>query len=98
MIFKFKINLIGLSNPPVWRRVEVPAEMDFLSFHIVIQKIFGWENCHLWSFEPRRKRGQRTTFRIEDPNENFDSMFGFDAIVASETNLNEMFPKIKELV
>jgi hypothetical protein len=38
------------SNPPIWRRVLVPAGMELEDLHDVIQAVFGWDNCHLHQF------------------------------------------------
>ncbi|MDD7597728.1 MAG: plasmid pRiA4b ORF-3 family protein [Prevotella sp.] len=48
--YQFKIKLRGISNPPVWRRVLVPANFTFSGFHAVIQEAFGWWNEHLYCF------------------------------------------------
>ncbi|OUQ05193.1 hypothetical protein B5E92_12315, partial [Erysipelatoclostridium sp. An15] len=36
------------SSQPMWRRVIVPEKLTFNSLHLVIQKIFAFENCHLY--------------------------------------------------
>ncbi len=48
--YQFKIKLRGITNPPVWRRVLVPANFTFSGFHAVIQEAFGWWNEHLYNF------------------------------------------------
>ena len=48
--YQFKIKLRGISKPPVWRRVLVPANFTFTGFHAVIQEAFGWWNVHLYCF------------------------------------------------
>ena len=48
--YQFKIKLRGITNPPVWRRVLVPANFTFSGFHAVIQEAFGWWNEHLYCF------------------------------------------------
>lgn len=48
--YQFKIKLRGISKPPVWRRVLVPANFTFSGFHAVIQEAFGWWNEHLYCF------------------------------------------------
>lgn len=52
MTFQFKIQLKDVTKPPVWRKIKVPAQFDFLKFHEVIQAAFGWENYHLFEFSP----------------------------------------------
>lgn len=50
LTYQFKIKLRGITNPPVWRRVLVPANFTFSGFHAVIQEAFGWWNEHLYCF------------------------------------------------
>ncbi len=49
-ILRIKISLIGVSKPPVWRRLLVPADIRLDRFHEVIQAAMGWENYHLHVF------------------------------------------------
>ena len=37
-------------DPPVWRRVIVPATWDLAQLHLVIQAAFNWWNYHLHEF------------------------------------------------
>lgn len=48
-----KIQLRGVSKPPLWREVRVPADINFLQLHEIIQILFGWGNYHLWQFEDK---------------------------------------------
>ena len=48
-----KIQMKGVVKPPMWREVEVPADMTFLDLHEVIQCVVGLENGHLWQFNER---------------------------------------------
>ena len=50
MAFYFKIQLVGVTKPPVWRKIVVPETISMLKFHEVIQAAFGWENSHLFEF------------------------------------------------
>ena len=52
MAFQFKIQLRGITNPPVWRKLLVPEQFSFLQFHDVIQAAFGWNGTHLFRFSP----------------------------------------------
>ena len=53
LTYQFKIKLRGITKPPVWRRVLVPANFTFSGFHAVIQEAFGWWNVHLYCFSDR---------------------------------------------
>lgn len=48
---KLKIQMRGVSKPPMWREVLVPADFNFSQLHYVIQAAMGLCNCHLWQFE-----------------------------------------------
>jgi hypothetical protein len=50
-ILQLKIGLVGVSKPPVWRRVLVPATIRLNRLHDVIQIAMGWEDSHLHAFE-----------------------------------------------
>ena len=50
MTYQFKIQIKGITKPPVWRRVLVPDTFTFQQFHFLIQEVFGWENVHLYVF------------------------------------------------
>jgi Predicted metal-binding protein related to the C-terminal domain of SecA len=51
--FQFKIQIEGITKPPVWRRVIVPDTLTFEQFHLVIQAAFGWADFHLFQFCPQ---------------------------------------------
>lgn len=53
MAYQFKIQLINVTKPPVWRQVIVPERITFHKFHQLIQLVFGWENSHLYQFSPK---------------------------------------------
>lgn len=38
-------------EPPVWRRVRVPAAYTLAGLHHVVQPSFGWTDSHLHAFE-----------------------------------------------
>lgn len=50
-ILQLKIGLLGVSKPPVWRRVLVPATMRLSRLHDVIQVSLGWTDSHLHAFD-----------------------------------------------
>jgi hypothetical protein len=49
-IYQIKVSLRG-AKPPIWRRLEMPANISLARLHAVIQIAFGWENSHLHVFE-----------------------------------------------
>jgi hypothetical protein len=49
-IYQLKVGLRG-ATPPIWRRLEVPADISLARLHTVIQIAFGWDDSHLHVFE-----------------------------------------------
>lgn len=43
------ISLVG-TEPPVWRRIKVKADILLSDLHHVIQLAMGWKNYHLYQF------------------------------------------------
>ena len=50
---KLKLQLSGITKPPVWREVIVPANFSFKQLHEIIQVVFNWDGSHLWQFEEK---------------------------------------------
>jgi hypothetical protein len=48
-LLRLKITLLR-SNPPIWRRIEVPAAMTLDKLHDVLQVAMGWTDSHLHDF------------------------------------------------
>jgi hypothetical protein len=51
-IFQLKVGLRG-ARPPIWRRLEVPADVTLARLHELIQAAFAWDDSHLHVFETR---------------------------------------------
>lgn len=60
-IYQIKITLKGI-EPPIWRRIEVPADIKLGKLHRVLQDVIGWTNSHLHAF-----RIGRETYGVPDP-------------------------------
>lgn len=54
-IYQIKVTLLG-TDPPVWRRLLVPAQMTLAQLHDVLQAAMGWEDSHLHEFCIGRER------------------------------------------
>jgi hypothetical protein len=50
VIVQIKIRLLGVSKPPVWRRLQLPADTRLDHLHDIIIAAFGWEDCHMHGF------------------------------------------------
>ena len=86
MAFQFKIQLLNISIPTVWRRLLVPEQFTFLRMHKVIQVAFGWEDCHLFQFSPK---GYGSEPNISMSFEGDD--FAEEKIDPSKIKLSDMF-------
>ncbi len=51
-----RLDLLGARE--VWRRVRVPAALNFAQMHEVIQRAFGWGDYHLHEFVVDQKQGK----------------------------------------
>lgn len=38
------------SKPPIWRKIIIPADINFMQLHNIIQAAFEWLNYHLYEF------------------------------------------------
>jgi Plasmid pRiA4b ORF-3-like protein len=47
--YQLKITLAD-SEPEVWRRLQVPAQIALQELHDIVQKAMGWENQHDYAF------------------------------------------------
>lgn len=54
-IYQIKLTLLG-TDPPIWRRLLVPAGLTLEQLHDVLQLAMGWEDCHLHEFRIGRQR------------------------------------------
>jgi hypothetical protein len=50
VVYQLKITLQDIA-PPIWRRIQIPADATLRELHEVIQTVFGWLDSHLHLFE-----------------------------------------------
>jgi hypothetical protein len=48
-IIQMKISLDDI-KPEIWRRFIINSSCSLDKFHIILQTIMGWQNCHLYGF------------------------------------------------
>lgn len=89
-VFQFKITLID-TEPPVWRRIQVPGYYTFYDLHIAIQNAMGWTDSHLHAYEIGKKR----LVRIESPYA-VDELFEEAKYFTPNTHLARFFSKEKD--
>ncbi|MHB1469443.1 MAG: plasmid pRiA4b ORF-3 family protein [Solirubrobacteraceae bacterium] len=49
-VLQVKVSLLEVAEPPVWRRLQVFADIRLDEMHQVIQAAMGWEDDHLHAF------------------------------------------------
>jgi hypothetical protein len=86
-IFQFKITLSD-TEPPVWRRIQVPGYYTFYDLHVAIQNAMGWTDSHLHVYEIGKKR----LIRIESPYA-LDDLFEEAKYFTPNTQLSRFFSK-----
>lgn len=64
-VLQLKISLRRVADPPVWRRVLVPASITLDRLHDVIQAAMGWHDSHLHAFT-----AGRVEYGVPDPELN----------------------------
>jgi hypothetical protein len=62
-VYQVKVTLMETENPPVWRRVLVPAAVRLDRLHEIVQAAMGWQNAHMHAFVD----GQ-TYYGVPDPD------------------------------
>ncbi len=50
VIVQIKVKLLGVSKPPVWRRLQLRADTRLDHLHEMIAAAFGWQDYHMHSF------------------------------------------------
>ena len=65
-VFQFHVTLIG-TDPPIWRRIQVPEYYTFYDLHVAIQDAMGWLDKHLHDFIIQPKKRACLGTRIESP-------------------------------
>jgi hypothetical protein len=68
-VYRFKVTLKDI-QPPIWRRIEVPAEYSFWDLHVAIQDSMGWYDCHLHEFKITNPIN-RATDKIGIPDDDY---------------------------
>jgi len=90
-IYQLKISIKG-AKPPIWRRVLVESNTSFYGMHNIIQRIFNWDNSHLYEFS-----GDISTYTdkesIDDEFGSFSKMYEADKF-SIETELKNEKDKI----
>ncbi|MDD3080207.1 MAG: plasmid pRiA4b ORF-3 family protein [Paludibacter sp.] len=92
MIYQFKIQIKGITKPPVWRKIIMPSTFTFGQFHLAIQIAFGWEMEHLYFFSPKGYQSEP----IIESHEYDDELLNEHSIDADKIKLNKIFISEKQ--
>jgi hypothetical protein len=68
-VLQFKVTLDEI-DPPVWRRIVVPAGYSFWDLHVAIQDSMGWLDYQLHAFRVNRP-GSAESAEIGIPDDDF---------------------------
>ena len=50
VIVQIKVKLLGAAKPPVWRRLQLRADIRLDHLHEILQAALGWTNYHMHVF------------------------------------------------
>ncbi|KAG8185213.1 hypothetical protein JTE90_025885 [Oedothorax gibbosus] len=90
-IFQLKITLKDI-RPPIWRRIQVPANFNFQELHFSIQCAMGWTNTHLYEFRMNNLK----KFGMQDPTqESFYNGIGPKSVDATSVKIFKLFTRVK---
>lgn len=95
MTLTFKIQIRNIMKPPVWRRVEIPANLTFEDFHLTIQRAFGWGNYHLYQFQ-KHPYDQGWLINVPSENDAGGGLFGSEdeAMDSRETLVSDFISRM----
>lgn len=60
-VFQLKVTLQH-SQPQIWRRIHVPADIRLSELHAILQIVMGWDDAHMHAF-----RSGSTEYGLPDP-------------------------------
>jgi hypothetical protein len=72
-IYQIKVTLLD-TKPPIWRRLQVPADLTLAQLHNVLQIAMGWDDEHMHEFRVGQRR-----FGRPEPADPFMGMPGIES-------------------
>ena len=92
-VYQFKVTLLE-TDPPVWRRIQVPGCYSFWDLHCAITDAFGWLDYHLHLFTIKNpKTDEEDHFGIPDEDGDDEEMMGFKTLPSWMTKISRNFTK-----
>lgn len=68
-----RVQMQGVTKPPMWREFKVPADFTFLQLHKAIQTVCGFDGGHLWQFQ-RKAYDSELQIGLPADEADFDSL------------------------
>lgn len=69
-VYQLKITLREI-EPPIWRRILIPATMSLGELHYILQAVMGWTNDHLHQFRVADVDYSDPEFDLENAGDEF---------------------------
>ena len=84
MSITFRVQLVGVTKPPIWRKIVTPNTATFIDLHEAIQDAFGWLGYHLWCFSEKRRAWDGWQIECDEADDGFrhggeDFGYGFSS-------------------
>lgn len=69
--YQFKVQLRGVTDPPIWRRLLVPCDYTFTDLALIIIILFEWDVTPFWDFSRNKRKDQPRVLirRQNDPRD-----------------------------
>ncbi|BAC90900.1 plasmid pRiA4b ORF-3 family protein [Gloeobacter violaceus] len=81
-VYQFLVTLLD-TEPPVWRRLQVPSALTLGGLHTVLQVVMGWHNSHLHAFRIGTTLYMDPAFGNDPPAEN-ECIVSLHAVVTGD--------------
>lgn len=72
--YEIKVQLKGITKPPVWRKLRILPNINFEDLHDILQTAMGWDDDHLHQFIVGQSNGNWIYIKTREDIE----MSGFD--------------------
>ena len=104
LVYQLKIILKG-TNPPVWRRIQIPETYTLWDLHVAIHDVMGWEDVHMHKFQvvnpfgreritiKAPEHGQRVSSWLNLENSHLDYIYDFGDCWDHDIEIERVLPK-----
>ena len=78
MSMTFRVQLVGVTKPPIWRKIVTPNTATFIDLHEAIQVACGWCGYHLWCFSEKKRPRDGWLIECDEADDGFQDC-GYDS-------------------